>query len=335
VDIAFPDAGVWEVVVLCDPALRRSGKDETLFRLDAEVGGVGSAAKTVFAHAGKNPDSVESAVSLWNSGVTFDARPQLLVNGENGFLRRGEVRVIPGVSAMLSLPRVEPDSDALYLSVSGPEDPSASISFYLYYLDSATGQWKQVEAGHSSPARSGHVVIADPSPGQYVAYVDAVGVGKTGTTFRWLALSTRPGEPAGSYAPSGLSTLKWDAGATLTVNTKAPAQPGVPPEQYLVVWDAADSALRSVVPIVTEAQGASLLVTYVEGTRIGDTVYTTFRAWDRATMRPVDACVQVNGTWYQMSEGYAVVELDHAELVDLQIRAEYPGMISWTNTPDT
>jgi len=101
----------------------------------------------------------------------------------------------------------------------------------------------------------------------------------------------------------------------------------------LVVWDEARTMLRSIMPVAPPVDGQQLLVTYSTGSRVGNSVYVTFRAWDRASMRPVDACLLLNGRWYQMSDGYVVVALPESDLNEAEMKAEYPGMRPWVKMP--
>jgi hypothetical protein len=85
------------------------------------------------------------------------------------------------------------------------------------------------------------------------------------------------------------------------------------------------------VPIATETGKPSLLVTLVEGATVAGKTHATVRAWDQATMRPVNACVEVDGIWYQLLDGHAVITSPRTDLAGLTIRGEYPGMIPWAN----
>lgn len=333
VTIAFPVAGVWEVVVLCDPTLRKSGQDETSVRLEASVGGIASSSHEIPTSTTTGGSSVESAIKMVSFGRQDKICPQIIVEGKNGFVRRGDVRVTPGISAMIPLPRIEDSTDALCLSISGPADPDARISFYIYGLDSATGQWKQVATGDSLADKPGQVVLVAPPPGQYVALVETMGTKGRSTTFTWLAVAAGQGPSSAASEPSGQVSYDWQGKSTQEIHTRVTMADASSSPLFLVVWDEARTMLRSIMPVAPPVDGQQLLVTYSTGSRVGNSVYVTFRAWDCASMRPVDACLLLNGRWYQMSDGYVVVALPESDLNEAEMKAEYPGMRPWVKMP--
>lgn len=328
--IPFPSSGVWEVVVLSDPALGATAQAQTSFGLECRTRSTAVVSGRPVARKSSDSSALQSRVSLVNYGSSLKAAAQLLVDGVNGFYRQGRVQVTPGVSATIQLPRVEPGTTALVLSMSAPTSSSASLTYYLYGLDTATGQWKQVASARSDSRTPGQMVLANPAPGQYVAYVETVGDIVEGTSFSWIALAVRPNGTGTDMEPSGGVHVDWRTNEQLTVQTKAPLTSGLSHSQYLLVWDSDRTVLRNIVPIDAEVGEPTLLVTWIRGATLADRTYLTVRAWDQTTMRPVDACVEVDGVWHQLTDGHAVISSTNKDLSSLSMRGEYPGMTPWT-----
>lgn len=180
--VTEPAPGVWEVVVYSSAALSAFGLEQSDYWLEAAVSGLmfdlpgaelsitvpGAGVKRVEAefpwtNAGSAFDGAVSGYGLWPSGWPF--LPETIS------LRPGETltRALPSLTGGPGLLRV------ILSTIQAPNgDQPGDLDLYLYRRE--VNGWREV-AHAATPGVSGEVVeVADPPAGEYVVYIEGVGV---------------------------------------------------------------------------------------------------------------------------------------------------------------
>jgi len=326
VKMSLPNAGVWEIIVLCDPALRSRKVDDTYFSLKLSQTGIQALNSVSYPKKTSNGKELGSTIQLKNFGNQFEAKADIIVDGFNGWLKTGEGRLMAGRASTLSIPEVTQGAKALYLGFSASTDPSATLNAYLYWLDPTTSRWHEVASIKSTPESPGWITLLEPSIGRYVAYVDNFGMTKASSTFSWVAFETREIEGFIAKETSTKSpAFTWRSGANRAIMASMPSTASISAApSYLVVWDK-DRPI-SLVPLRGAISASGPIVNVEQGAIGADSMNVTLRAWAKGTMEPLSACMSLDGKWYQLVDGQARVLLERTSLSGVEVKAEYRGM---------
>ena len=330
VKMKFPSAGVWEVVVITDPALPLRGARESAVKLDIYSAGLVTQKLSNALRISDNGPIATGTVTVLNLGPDFTYDPLIVISGETGTIASEDLTLSNSAALMKPLPIISERTKRVYIAASDPTDPTASLSVFLYYFDKESSRWVQIASSKGDERRGAEISLLNPKPGQYIAYVEGSHLTASETHFRWLAVVAED-EQAFSVTDSspGKENLTWheDTAKILTFNVPASlAQVGESKRIFLTIWDNESGQLRNIIPIYAYSGSPSPFVYVCKGATFDGRLAVTIRAWDPRTFKPIDALVRLDDVWYQLYKGEATVMLNKTSLDGTVLLAEYPGM---------
>jgi hypothetical protein len=192
-------------------------------------------------------------------------------------------------SMQVSLPAIDESVSAI--SIKSGAVTGSYIRVYLYRFDELSGIWTEVGRSLTTSTGVGELYMPNPIPGQYIVYLEAYGV-KPMCHVELDAVVLRSGEdiPAVNIK-SG--TLHQGA-STIQVDPRR-----VPMEPELIV--ARRKSDGKVVGVVERALLEPDRVPLVQV--MGTSDIKTIRAWEPASMTPLDLLVTVGNAAYQLGDG--------------------------------
>ncbi len=327
--VNLPSPGTWEVVIVSDPLSQLFGTAELLFKLSVSTSGMVCEGLESAETAAQKGRETESGISLqWrNSGRAFTGRV-VLSDDAGSFLARKRIWVSRSIAAVERLPRLDGDMEYLYVSATNPADPTALIALYLYRYDEALKKWTEVASSSSRSDGQVAIFLRNPVPGDYVAYLEVTSSTGQGTYVQWTAAGGRSSsqwEVTCDGIPTGLVMWSESESKRLDVRPKNTDFYQNPSSLLLAIWDTATGTLKGLLPIRIGPQAQRPIVALLPGQAVGGLHFATLRAWDRASGKPVDACVCVGGVWYQLFRGEATFAAP-AEDIDGPIQAVFKGI---------
>ncbi len=329
VDVRLPGSGVWETVVVSDPASEVFGVAEASFRLTFTKGGL--APTGAYWPLTIPPDASQPAtgeIRVFSPSAEFQCRPTVIEPGKTGEVSVERLMASSSVSMPKSVTGVTEGTRYLHLSVSEVSDPAADIDIYLYHLDKTANRWAEVKASAKAGSVDEALTLMNPTPGQYIAYIEVKGLRESQTTFKWTTVIAR--DQAGyqaSEVSTGSTQFAWPKGSDRTIRVLAPNRFSPTKENriYLALWDDTTGALRNLIPLTVTSSTPSIVAYAGTGSSVNGRTMVTLSAWDSATFKPVDALVRLGDVWFQLRNGKAITILNKDSLEGLELYAEHPG----------
>lgn len=331
ITVTRPSAGVWEVVVVSDPMSYAYDVSEAAFRLTVTRQGL--------SQRGPDPQLVQpqlgsqavGSLTMVNPGASFSSAMAAIEPGKNGDVVTERLVAPVSTSLAKNISGVSEGTRFIYLSATNPSDPATKMDIFLYFYDKAAGRWTEVASSAGlgdSPER--YVSLQDPTPGQYIAYVEARDQQGGQTTFTWTQIISRT---AVGYRvrekETGSNPFSWPEASEKTLTVEAPDLGSTQVQQrvvYLAVWDAESAVLKGLVPLAVVAQSPKPVVFLGEGSSDGRRTIVTVMAYHPVTFQPLDAMVRVDGIWCQLRQGRTTVVLDRSDTHGIELVGEYSGL---------
>lgn len=328
----LPRAGVWEICILSDPMARTFGAEDALFRLEVIYGGVLSTEAVPLQGERGMEKPMSTVCRVENLGGAFEAQTALVVPDWNGHVVQENLLVSGATSTAKALPTVTADTSLLYVSACVTQSPGSVANVYLYWFDQTNGKWVEVAASNAGPRSDYEIILRDPPPGRYMAYIDTSG-GHGRHSLQWtVVLYEEDARCLAKEESSSSSLFTFEEGATASIALQvASEETNLPEEAYFVLFDSASGSLKLIARVLIVDLAATPLVNVFPGTMVEGKTLVTIRAWDPTTMRPVDPCVQLDGIWYQLHKGmaHAITRKERVSEVDVRVRALYPITGLW------
>ncbi len=325
-----PEPGVWEAVIVSDPASRIFGTGEASFRLTLTKGGIApnSAFNALEVAVDKNV-AATGQIGLFNPGAAFTCKPMVIEHGQSGSVSVETLHA----SSFVSLPRpiagVTESTRYLYLGVSQVSDPNADIDVYLYHLDPAVNRWVEVKASAKSGKADEELTLVNPPAGQYMAYIEVKGLQDAQTFFQWTTVvaNDKTGYEAKEES-NGVEAFTWDQNKNRIVRVSCPNHftPAKQNKVYLALWDEGTGALRNLIPLAVTAPATGIVAYAGIGNSAGGHAAVTISALDSVSLKPLDALVRLGDRWFQLRDGKAQAVITGSNINNLDLYAEYPGM---------
>lgn len=330
-DIVRPTAGVWEIIVVSDPQSNIYDVVDAAFRLSISNKGMAvRGPEGTLTQNGPGGQAVGS-VAVVNPGSGFSSSMAVIEPGKNG-----EViieRLVAPVSTSLtkSVSGVTQDTKHIYLAATNPSDPATKMDIFLYFYGKELGRWTEVASSASlGDSTERYVSLKDPTPGQYIAYVEARDQNSGQTTFTWTQIVSRT---ATGYKVREKQTennsFAWSEASEATVTVEVPVSSNGTRNQgtvYLAIWDESTAALKGLIPLSVVAHSPKLVLFLGEGSTSGGQTMVTVMAYHPVTFAPLDAMVSVDGVWCQLRQGRATLILDRPNVRGVELVGEYPGL---------
>ncbi|MCL4424839.1 MAG: S8 family serine peptidase [Firmicutes bacterium] len=313
-----PQPGNWQAIVYSAEDLSTYNLTESRFQFTARVHGVFADkaplhltlvdGHTAYPEAGSGllstdqGDTAFLSFQLTSVGEGFPGR----VTGVGLFPEKPEAKsesitVSRQEAIVRNLPEVTPSTVLLEVEASPASDPEANLDLYLFRLNPQTRQWEKVAASTQEKPGKERVEVFAPTPGQYVAYVEARSLTWETTSFQ---LSYRIVNDNGQIAVEKADRT-FTPGQTEQFRLKV----SVPPQAgdyfgYLMVTEAGKRERLTLFPLVVEKDKPKLLVQALPQRAptagLWGVILNLFdqRSWSRAAGR-----VEINGLVYDLPGG--------------------------------
>ncbi len=330
VKIAFPGAGVWEVVVLSDPSSAAFEVTEASFRLTFMREGLAATGSYWPLKVPLDDGSPATGeVRVFNRGGAFECMPAVIQPGKNGEVVVERLFASSSVSIAKSLAGVIQGTRYIHLGISEVSDPACDIDVYLYSFDKDVNRWIEIMASSKPGSSEERLTLVDPAPGQYIAYIEVKSLAAGQVTFKWTSVVARdvPGYEARERL-SGSKQFTWPQGSDRNIAVSVPNgfSSGKENRVYLSLWDDVSGELRNLIPMTVTGKIPSILAYAGVGNRGKGSTAVTLSAWDSTTFKAVDALVRLGDVWFQLRNGKATIVLDKDILEGMELYAECPGM---------
>lgn len=328
-----PGPGVWEVVVLSDPASSLydllSSEYQLRIRLQGHFSTPSSWDVCLPTEAHSSPDKEFEIINMSKA-------KNIEIRGVESVPSRDVVSKTLTANAresvMGEIPVVREGAAWLTVRVSNPEDDGADLDLYLYRYDESTGKWIQVAVRAETGTSSESIDVKNPLPGKYVAYVEARNLEAGESLFRLQSEVMYKSdmisiEPISSDGERG--TVGYVAGGGISSQAKEGekipfrAKISLPSAKgtywgSIVLEDADKSEILGRIPVKAIRSDARFLITvrpllsWGNGPDMGrdGILPVTVDVRKVPSLETVDALVQIDGLWYRTKGGRVKVFLE-------------------------
>ncbi|HHY38689.1 MAG TPA: S8 family serine peptidase [Clostridia bacterium] len=325
-----PEPGVWEIVVLSDPACSLYGLSSSDYQLRVRLQGnfAKPSGLDVFVGAGEGPQT-ERDIEIINMSGEKNVR----IEGVGLSPSRSVVSQILEVDAeeagVGEIGVVKEGARWLFVKACEPGSTGADLDIFLYRYDEASAGWKEVAASARRGVPCEEIWVKDPLPGKYVAYVETSDIRSGAVTCKFSSeviyqhdmISVKPeilldipakGKALTGQLPESLDVLPIKEGERLRFKVKIslPQEEGVY-YGYVILEDADKGEVLAAIPVTVTRSDARFSVTVrplVGAMPSGDVpgpdpvpVLITVRKIP--SLEAVDARVRLDGLWYHARYG--------------------------------
>lgn len=325
-----PEPGVWEIVVLSDPACSLYGLSSSDYQLRVRLQGnfVKPSDLNVFMATGKGSET-ERDLEIINMSRGKNVR----IEGVGLSPSRSTVSQILEVNAKEAgvgeVPMVNKGARWLFVKAYDLGSMGADLDLFLYRYDEGSAGWKEVAAAARRGAPCEEIWVKDPLPGKYVAYVETSSLRAGAVTCKFssevvyqhdmisvepevLLDATARGKSFTGQMPEGTDVLPVKEGERLRFKVKvsAPEEQGVY-YGYVVLEDADQNKVLAAIPVTVVRNDARFsvairpLVEVISSEDVldGDPVPVLITVRKIPSLETVDARVRLDGLWYHARYG--------------------------------
>lgn len=317
---SFPRPGVWEVVVESDPALSHYGRGDTYYQLRARASGIlfeePSITRWVPSDMAGGEVKVELKVTN-NTDKPVEGRiTGIGLSSADPFRESEFLTITEREAVMKQLPDVGQGTSWLRVWANDPS-LTADLDLFIYRYDTTKKQWVEEASSAERGVSNEAVEIIAPQPGQYVAYVEAYGLGGSAASFEYgyVVLKDRGELISEDITSTRAARATW----TTTMRMRVPSDNGT--YHGDVLFETPDG-YRSRLPVVLHVGKPEASISVRPGLiRPGILNQVTVEVTDPSTGKPAGTAVDVNGKIYHLASGKVIIPVMGGENgVDLVIR---------------
>ncbi|MDI6825209.1 MAG: S8 family serine peptidase [Bacillota bacterium] len=331
VEVPFPQAGVWEVVVQSAPSLSYYGLDRSLYSLAVDLQAV--LIRPVELRIWVPPGEVNEVripVEAVNDYAFFTGVLRGMGLARAGAATEQGQTVTVTASrekpAVFQLPLVPDDAVEMWLQLCDVVPSGADLDLYLYRRDPASGEWEEVACGACPGLGEERITLTFPAPGEYVAYVEVQGTGDPVNVQLCYGFLTDQGQVKVEDEPEGRELgARWSATLVLQVPEEEGFYTG-----RVVVYDTAAGRSLGGIPVIVQRGYPEVLAQVVPGFLLPSGGRVALHVREAADLRRAELRARVNGGVYQVTGGRVLVPVSpEGDTVPLHIRLESCSYALW------
>jgi len=331
VEVAFPQAGVWEAVVQSAPSLSYYGLDRSLYTLRADLQAVLLTPAELRLWVPPGPETEVrvplEAVNRYGSftgvlrGMGLARAGAATEQGQTVALTATRAR-----PAVFPLPAVPDDTVEMWLQLCDVVPQGADLDLYLYRRDPDSGEWEEVACAMCPGLGEERITLTFPPPGEYVAYVEVRDRDDPVQVQLCYGFVTDRGQVTVEDRPALREPgQRWSARLVVRV----PAEEGFYTGRVVIYDTVAGRSLGSV-PLLVQRGYPLLVAQAVPGAVGGAGGRVAVHVREAAGLGKVELRAQVNGRVYQVIDGEVLVPVGGGEgLVRLDMRLESCSYALW------
>lgn len=324
-----PEPGIWEIVVLSDPASSLYGISSSEYQLRVRLQGHFAKPEglDVFVSTGADPKT-ERDLEI----INMSREKNLRIEGVGLSSSRDSVSQVLEVNtkeaSVGEIPVVKEGARWLFVKAYDPGSAGADLDLFLYRYDESSAGWRQIAVSNRRGMPAEEIWVKDPPAGRYVAYVETSGVGGGAVTFRFHSeviyqrdmISVEPesvgatseGRAAEGQTAGNAVVLPMKEGERRRFRVKI----GPPREQgiyygYVVLEDVDEGKVLATIPVTVTRSDTRFsvavrpLVSPVPpvGIADGDFIPVVVTVRKIPSLEAVDARVRLDGLWYRARGG--------------------------------
>ncbi|MEW5935970.1 MAG: hypothetical protein AB1816_20500, partial [Bacillota bacterium] len=302
VEVPFPQAGVWEVVVQSAPSLSYYGLDRSLYSLAVDLQAVliRPAELRVWVPPGE-VNEVRIPVEAVNDYAFFTGALRGMGLARAGAATEQGQTVTVTASreepAVFQLPLVPDDAVEMWLQLCDVVPSGADLDLYLYRRDPASGEWQEVACGACPGLGEERITLTFPAPGEYVAYVEVQGTGEPVNVQLCYGFLTDQGQVKVEDEPEGRELgARWSATLVLQVPEEEGFYTG-----RVVVYDTAAGRSLGGIPVIVQRGYPELLAQVVPGFLLPSGGRVALHVREAGGLGRAELRARVNGSVYQVT----------------------------------